>query len=169
MSRNYTLESTLVDRLMLDDTEAFEELFHRYCLPLYGYCLDKLDSHDDSKRIVRKIFIDVWEIRHSLPLNFSLSAHLYTQVRKAVVQCINDKLCNTDETIGNRIIPSFNVVHLKKARQPVKIVFQLKDRTTNTTITENTTSNKDRTWNHYLDTYVLKNVRYAFQKVMHLM
>src|SRR5262245_12788341 len=113
MSRNYTLESTLVDRLLLDDTEAFEELFHRYCLPLYGYCLDKLDSHEDAKRIVRSIFIDIWERRHSFSINFSFSAHLYTEVRKAVIQCINDKLGNTDEAslIGNRIIPGFNIVH----------------------------------------------------------
>ena len=35
MRRNYTSEEILVDKLLIDDTESFEELHHRYCIPLY--------------------------------------------------------------------------------------------------------------------------------------
>ncbi len=123
MSRNFISEQELIDRLLLDDTSAFEELHRRYCLPLYEYCSDKLNSPADAKRIVRDIFIDLWEGRHSLPVNFSLSLHLYTEVRKAVVAVVNEKLETAEEahTIEKHIIPGFTVMRLKKAMQPVEM------------------------------------------------
>ena len=92
MSRNFTPEQDLIDKLSVGDGPALEELSRRYSFPLYSYCMTKLDSPEDAKRIVRNIFISLWENRDRLPENFSLSVHLYTEVRKSVVQCINSKL-----------------------------------------------------------------------------
>ncbi|MEO7924441.1 MAG: sigma factor [Chitinophagaceae bacterium] len=122
MSRNFTPEETLIDQLFLDDTDAFEELYHRYSYPLYAYCAGKLDSPADAKQIVRDVFIALWEKRHSLPVGFSLSLYLYKEVRKALVNCINEKLeTEKDLTrIQTRIIPGFAMINLQKARQPVR-------------------------------------------------
>ncbi len=79
MRRNFTPDQTLIDKLLLDDTAAFEELSRRYCYPLYTYCMSKLNSKEDSKRIVRNIFIALWESRSALPVDFSISLHLYTE------------------------------------------------------------------------------------------
>jgi hypothetical protein len=113
MSRNFTPDETLIDRLLLNDTEAFEELYHRYCFYLYTYCMDKLDSPEDSRRIVGRIFIDLWENRHSLPVRFSISMHLYSGVRKAVVQCINEKLEGRAgwPALEKQILPGFQVMN----------------------------------------------------------
>ncbi|MEO6613021.1 MAG: hypothetical protein ABIT05_11080 [Chitinophagaceae bacterium] len=122
MSRNFIPEETLIDQLLLDDTTAFEELYHLYCYPLYTYCTNKLNSPVDAKRIVRDVFIVLWEKRRSLPVNFSLSLYLYQEVRKAVVGCINEKL-ETDKdllTIQTQVIPGFAVVNLQQAKRPVK-------------------------------------------------
>jgi hypothetical protein len=121
MSRNFTPDDTLIDRLLLDDTDAFEELHRRYCYSLYTYCLGKLNSPDDARRIVRDIFIGIWENRHTLPVNFSISFHLYTEVRKAVVECINEKTMDAASAsfLEKQIIPGFSVMQLQKARQPV--------------------------------------------------
>ena len=165
MSRNYKPDALLVDRLVLDDTGAFEELFRRYCLPLYSYCVDKLDSPADAKRITRKIFVGLWEKRHCLPHDFSITCHLYTEVRKAVVQCINDKLSNVDElpAIEEKIIPGFNLIHLKRARRPVRTASRVAERAAVAA------PGDERSWNDYFDSYVLRNVRHAFQKVMNFM
>jgi hypothetical protein len=121
MRRNFTPDQTLIDRLSLGDTEAFEELSRRYCYSLYSYCMSKLNSREDSKRIVRNIFISLWENRDMLPVNFSISLHLYTEVRKAVVQCINVKLNKEIDVpaIEKQIIPGFSITELQKARQPI--------------------------------------------------
>ena len=122
MSRNFIPEETLIDQLFLDDTEAFEELHHRYCYSLYAYCAGKLDSPDDAKRIVRDVFITLWEKRHSLPVGFSISLYLYQEIRKAIVNCINEKLeTEKDITrIQTRIIPGFAMINMEKARKPVR-------------------------------------------------
>jgi len=168
MSRNFFPEENLVDRLLLDDTEAFEELHHRYCISLYSYCVGKLNSPEDARRIVREIFVTLWDNRHSLPVGFSVSLYLYTEVRKAVVKCINDKL-NGDQdipVIEEQIIPGFDVMHLKKARQPVKM--DLADRSNMQVAVPHKPTPEEHTLNYYLNSIVMKNVKYAFQKVMHL-
>src|SRR5258708_5513796 len=122
LSRNFTPEQTLIDKLTFDDPLALEELSRRYCYSLYSYCMSKLNSMEDSKRIVRNIFIALWEDRHMLPHDFSLSLHLYTEVRKAVVQCIHGKLRTSSNipAIEKQIIPGFSAIQLQKAKQPVK-------------------------------------------------
>jgi hypothetical protein len=168
MSRNFSLEENLVDRLLLDDTEAFEELHHRYCISLYTYCVGKLNSPEDAKRIVREIFVALWENRHSLPVGFSISLHLYTEVRKAVVKCINDKLNGEKDVpaIEKQIIPGFNVLQLKKARQFVKP--DLRDRSNIQTTMIHQKNSDENSFNYYLNSVILRNVKYAVQKVMHL-
>ena len=68
MSRNFTPDKILIDQLLLNDTEAFEELYHRHCYPLYNYCNEKLNSPADARAIVRDIFIGLWEKRQTLPV-----------------------------------------------------------------------------------------------------
>lgn len=121
MSRNFVPDETLIDQLFLNDTFAFEEIYHRYFYPLYSYSFSKLNSHEDAKRIVRDIFIVLWEKRQTLQVGFSISLHLYTEVRKAVVACIDERLeTNRDmHFIEKNVIPGFAVSNLKKARQPV--------------------------------------------------
>jgi hypothetical protein len=85
--------------------------------------MNKLKSPDDSKRIVRNIFITLWEDRHSLPVKFSLSLYLCIQVRKAVVQCVNAKLTNKKDLvlIEETIIPDFDGIHPAEIRKPAAI------------------------------------------------
>jgi hypothetical protein len=121
MSRNFAPDQTLIDNLRSNDTEAFEELFRRYWYNLYIYSLKKLRSSDDSRRIVRDIFKELWEERQSWPANFSLPRHLYAEVRKAVIKSLSQKLNaeNNSPVITEEILPGFSVTSLQQARMPV--------------------------------------------------
>ena len=167
MSRNFVAEETLIDQLHLDDTDSFEELYHRNGILLYTYCLDKLNSPDDARRIVREIFVDLWENRKSLPVGFSISIHLYTEVRKKIIQCINEKLNeNKDiDIIQKQIIPGFNVLQLKKARQPVKAIPDERNVIPAAIIYKKQQAQNNL--DYYLKSFIVNNVRHAFQKVMH--
>jgi len=116
-----TNDQTLIDRLSLNDTEAFEELYRHYWKSLYLYCLKKLQSPEDAKIIVRTIFTDIWEKRYSLPVSFCLSRHLYQEVRKKVINCLSQKLSDSTERtyIEKRLITEFSVQSLQAARKPV--------------------------------------------------
>ncbi len=121
MRRIFADDQTLIDRLGLNDTEAFEELYRRYWYSLYVYCLKKLYSPSDAKIIVRDIFIDIWEKRHSLPSSFSISKHLYEEVRKTVIECLSKKLADTNTNVffKNRLLAEFSAQALQAARIPV--------------------------------------------------
>lgn len=121
MRRNFTPDQELVDQLLSDDTNAFEELYHRYWYSLYSYSISKLKSTTDAKRIVRNVFVSLWNERNKLPVNFSLSSYLYSEVRSEVVKCVNTKIEAETESnfIENQILPGFNTTELYKARRPV--------------------------------------------------
>jgi DNA-directed RNA polymerase specialized sigma24 family protein len=168
MGRNYTPDETLVDRLLLDDTEAFEELHRRYCYSLYSYCLGKLNSPEDARQITRDIFIRFWESRHSLPVNFSVSSHLYHNVRRDVVNCLNEKLnTKTDIPVVEQvIIPGFAAINLKQARVPVQ--------TATISVSIDTDMKKGAEtpwWNQYpamIHWKQWKQMRLALNKMLHL-
>ncbi|HEX2846984.1 MAG TPA: hypothetical protein VHN59_10580 [Chitinophagaceae bacterium] len=122
MSRTFTSDQELIDRLLSNDTEAFEELYRRYWYSLYTYSLKKLHSSNDARQIVKNIFIELWEKRHEWPANFSVSQHLYTSVRRSVVECLNEKLENDDytELVEKQITEGFSAEALQNARKPVQ-------------------------------------------------
>jgi hypothetical protein len=125
MSRILTNDQTLIDRLSLNDTEAFEELYCCYWKGLYLYCVKKLQSPEDAKIIVRTIFTDIWEKGHSLPVSFCLSKHLYQEVRKKVIKCLSQKLSDSSECIyiEKRLTAEFSVESLQVARKPVTNIY----------------------------------------------
>lgn len=121
MSRILTTDQTLIDRLSLNDTDAFEELYRHYWHSLYLYSFRKLQSPTDAKKIVRTIFIELWEQRHSLPVSFSLPQHLYAEVRKMVVKSLSEKLAQPSEQehMEKRFTNEFSVQSLLAARKPI--------------------------------------------------
>ena len=121
MGRNFSSDQELIDKLLLNDTAAFEELYRRYWYNLYSYSLKKLHSSDDARKIVRNIFIDLWEKRHTNPVDFSISQHLYSHVRMAVVECLNARLNNEEDKqlVEEHLLNSFTVAALEPARKPV--------------------------------------------------
>lgn len=122
MSRIFTEDQVLIDRLGINDTDAFEELYRRYWYGLYRYCLKKLHSEDDARIIVRDIFIAIWEKRETLPVSFSISKYLYEEVRSKVIKCLNQKLSDTNFNAGVEawLGTEFSVQSLQAARMPVK-------------------------------------------------
>ncbi len=168
MNRNFTPDQSLIDQLQLNDTSAFEELHHRYCYLLYAYCNGKLHSPEDSRSIVRDIFVSLWENRHTLPIDFSISLHLYLEVRKAVVNCISKNLNNNTDisTVEKKIIPGFSLAKLQQAKEPVRA-----NRAIPSGVPSSETCKRkeqEQWWNNYFLNFNLKNVRYALQRVMHL-
>lgn len=121
MSRNYASDQSLIDNLRLNDTEAFEELFRRYWYNLYTYSLKKLHSSDEARQIVRELFKELWEKRHTWPVDFSLSQYLYAEVRKSVVKSLSHTLTSdiNNAVVRDEILPGFSVNSLQQARMPV--------------------------------------------------
>src|SRR5258706_5389222 len=168
MSRNFTPEQELIDKLPFGDGSALEELSRRYSYSLYSYCMTKLDSQEDAKRIVRNIFISLWENRDRLPDNFSLSVHLYSEVRKSVVQCINSKLKTSINipVIKNQVIPGFSVSELQKAKQPVHHTTKQKSRYYFPGV--KTRNDEQQWWNRFFPVLNLKGLKQGLKTMLNI-
>ena len=92
MSRNFTADQILTDRLVINDTDAFEELYYRYWYSLYFYSLRKLHSAEDSKHIVLTIFSELWQKRRSLPASLPISKYLYEEGVREIIKSLSQKL-----------------------------------------------------------------------------
>lgn len=104
---------------MTDDTEAFEELYRRHWYSLYNYSFQKLHSSDQARRIVRNIFVQLWEKRKTFRVDFVLSEFLYTEVRRSVVVHLSGQLNVQDDVQIQELKSEFSVDALKQARKPV--------------------------------------------------
>jgi len=67
------------------------------------------------------IFISIWEKRNEIPVTFSISRHLYTEVRKQVVKSLNSKLADQDEAacVETWLSKEFSIESLQAAKNPV--------------------------------------------------
>lgn len=119
MSRNFTSDQELTDRLYFSDKEAFDELYHRYWFSLYNYSLKKINDADEAQKVVRDLFVDLWTKRETWPLDFSVSQFFYSEIRKAVVRTINQKLLE-QKNIDEELILDFSTEALLQAKLPVR-------------------------------------------------
>ena len=168
ISRNFTPEQELIDKLSVGDGPSLEELSRRYSYSLFSYCMDKLNSPEDAKRIVRNIFISLWENRDRLPENFSLSVHLYTEVRKSVVQCINSKLKTSTNipAIEKQIIPGFSIRELQKARQFVHNTSKQKSRYYLSAIKNG--NYEEQWWNKFIPAINLNDLKHGLKSMLNM-
>jgi DNA-directed RNA polymerase specialized sigma24 family protein len=166
MSRNFTSVQILIDKISSDDAAALEELSRRYCYSLYSYCMTKLNSPEDAKRITRNVFISLWENRDILPDDFSISAFLYTEVRKSVVQCVNSKLKTSTNipVIEKQILPGFKAAELRKAKQPVTNSSKQKSR--NYFPVMEKSNYEEQWWNKYLSAINPKNLVHSLKSML---
>lgn len=96
MSRNFTVDQILIDRLVINDTDAFEELYYRYWYSLYFYGLRKLHSPEDSKQLVVTIFSALWLKRHFLLFSFNLAKYLYEESTGEIVKWLSQKMVSVN-------------------------------------------------------------------------
>lgn len=96
MSRNFTVDQILTERLIINDTDAFEELYYRYWYSLYFYGLRKLHSPEDSKQLVVTIFSVLWLKRHFLPVSFNLAKYLYEESTREIIKWLSQKMVSVN-------------------------------------------------------------------------
>lgn len=111
MSRNFTADQILTERLTINDTKAFEELYHRYWYSLYFLGLRKLQSREESKHIVQNVFVGLWQQRHSLTASFHLAQYLYEEGKKDVFNRLEQRIAsfNNSDLIETDMLAGANI------------------------------------------------------------
>lgn len=75
----------LYDLLAQDDEAAFALLYKRYWKRLIYKALLKLDNEADAEEVVQEIFIDLWNSRHRIRIQYSVHTYLAAMVRYKIM------------------------------------------------------------------------------------
>ena len=70
----------LLNSLVKNDRDAFEEIFDRYWSRLYIFAYNVLEDKDTCEDIIQEIFISLWERRQEVIID-NLSSYLYSSVK----------------------------------------------------------------------------------------
>jgi DNA-directed RNA polymerase specialized sigma24 family protein len=111
MSRNFTADQILTERLITNDTKAFEELYRRYWYSLYFSGLRKLQSREESKQLVQNVFVDLWQQRHSFTTSFHLAQHLYEEGKNDIFRRLEQRISglNDSDFVETDILSETNI------------------------------------------------------------
>ena len=82
---NYS-EKELIERLMVDDLEAFRRIFEMNYKPLVKYARRFVMDIDTAEDITQQTFLYIWEKRRTVNIGQSLKSYLFRAVHNA---CIN--------------------------------------------------------------------------------
>ncbi|RJE75015.1 MULTISPECIES: RNA polymerase sigma-70 factor [Reichenbachiella] len=74
-------EEDILAKIGNDDRAAFEQVFRNYYTELSRFCLKYVRDEFAAEELVQEVFINIWERRHTLSVNTSVKAYLYTAVR----------------------------------------------------------------------------------------
>ncbi|MDB5156431.1 MAG: polymerase sigma-70 factor [Mucilaginibacter sp.] len=78
-------DNELYDLLKQDNETAFALLYRRYWKRLLYKALLKLDSETDAEEIVQDTFIDLWNSRHRITIEYSLNTYISSIVRYKIM------------------------------------------------------------------------------------
>lgn len=75
----------LIDKIKLDDENAFDEAFNLHHKKLYYYVLSKTKSAFQAEEVVQLTFIKLWQYRHSLNVNIPLAAQIFRIAKTTII------------------------------------------------------------------------------------
>lgn len=75
-------EAEVVASLRQGDAQAFDQLCLTYHDALWRFAYQMLRSREGAQDVVQDVFLDVWERRASLTITTSISAYLFSAVRR---------------------------------------------------------------------------------------
>lgn len=81
----------LLKCLQKDDGKAFKEIYRRYWRRCYGLAFQKTSDKETAQDITQKIFVSLWERRHTLQIE-RLEPYLLSSVRYQVLKTIELRL-----------------------------------------------------------------------------
>lgn len=98
-------DTELAALIQRQDTYAFNELYDRYCGPMYSFALRFLDSRADAEDAVQEAFTNFYIKAPGVTFTHSVKAYLYRILRNS--------LLNTDkhEKIRQEAFESFKAVY----------------------------------------------------------
>ncbi len=81
-----TLNTNIIERLLLGEKNAFKEVYNEYYSMLYHLCLEYIRNKEDAKGIVQNSYLKLWEIKKELNKDSNIKNFLFTITKNG---CLN--------------------------------------------------------------------------------
>ena len=78
ITKKYISDPELVERLRLNDINAFDQIFDRYSEKLYGFTFKYLKSKEETEELIQDVFLKIWENRKNIRKDTSFKSYLFT-------------------------------------------------------------------------------------------
>lgn len=85
-----TSSNTIAKEIKAGNRLAFSQFFRENYNRYVVFVLRYVDTKSDATDIVQDVFVKLWEKKHSIDINKSLSAYVYTSVRNGCLNFIRD-------------------------------------------------------------------------------
>lgn len=72
------METELAKKIKTGNTCAFDGLLELYTTRVFKFAYSILKSREDSEEVVQDTFLKIWEMRHTIDLNKSFKAWVFT-------------------------------------------------------------------------------------------
>lgn len=134
MNLEQAQDEFLIKCLRQEDAKAFKEIYRRYWRRCYGLAFQKTSDKATAQDITQKIFVSLWERRHTLQIE-RLEPYLLAAVRYQVLKIIELRL--SKEKFIQNIPPQYphenmveNNIFLRDLMQALeKALLQLPEKT----------------------------------------
>lgn len=84
-------DSVLVQHLLADDVLAFEAIYDRYWLRLYGVAFNQIGTREETEDLLQNLFESLWKNRANLKIQ-CLSAYLVASVKYLAMAYIKSQI-----------------------------------------------------------------------------
>lgn len=81
-------DQELIDRIKVDDDEAFTQIYTRYWKALLSIAANKIKDLEEAEEIVQDIFVQLWKRRKELEITSSLNNYLAVSVKYRVIKVL---------------------------------------------------------------------------------
>ncbi|MEM6378987.1 MAG: RNA polymerase sigma-70 factor [Bacteroidota bacterium] len=85
-------DESLIASIQQGDYKAFEQLFHRYYMPLCLHAKGLIRCEYRAEEIVSDVFIKVWKNRANIQITTKIRYYLYTGVRNQAVDYLRKQI-----------------------------------------------------------------------------
>ncbi len=83
-------ETVLIAELRRGSVKAFDAFYELYFNKVYAYCLQISKSEQKAVDITQDVFLKLWETRHSIKTDRSISPYLFRIARNNLVSAYRE-------------------------------------------------------------------------------
>jgi RNA polymerase sigma-70 factor (ECF subfamily) len=101
------MKDQLALRIKLGDEQAFELLFRKYYVRLFGFSNKFLNDPEEARGVVQEVFIKIWEGRDDLDPEDSINAYLFKITQNISINRLRRK------KVENKYIEIYKLVYIE--------------------------------------------------------